>query len=70
MFQFNPDVRFRESIRKYFFHVQKICVCYPSLVQHMNIGSSIYKNKQQNKGHKCNNFIGTDIDPKFYEILH
>jgi len=70
MFQFNPDVRFRESIRKYFFHVQKICVCYPSLVQHMNIGSSIYKNKQQNKGHKCTNFIGTTIDPKFYENLN
>tara|TARA_Y200000002_G_C22667313_1_gene658527 strand:+ start:209 stop:1009 length:801 start_codon:yes stop_codon:yes gene_type:complete len=67
LFNFNPDVRFRESIRKYFFHVTKICVSYPSLVQHMNIGSSIYKNKNKNKGHKCKNFAGEDVDPKFYE---
>lgn len=69
MFNFNPDVRFRESIRKYFFHVTKMCVSNPSLVQHMNIGSSIYKNKQKNNGHRCENFIGEDIDPKFYEEL-
>lgn len=69
LFDFNPDVRFRESIRKYFFHINKMCVSYPSLVQHMNIGSSIYKNKQKNKGHMCKNFIGEDIDPKFYEQL-
>ena len=69
LFDFNPDVRFRESIRKYFFHVTKICVSEPSLVQHMNIGSSIYKNKQKNKGHKCDNFCGEDVDPKFYETL-
>lgn len=67
--EFNPDVRFRESVRKYFFRVNKICVSYPSLVQHMNIGSSIYQNKQRNKGHKTTNFIGEDIDPKFYEQL-
>ena len=70
MFNFNPDVRFRESIRKYFFHVTKMCVSNPSLVQHMNIGSSIYKNKQKNSGHRCENFIGEDIDPKFYEVLN
>jgi len=68
LFKFNPDVRFRESIRKYFFHVQKMCVSYPSLVQHMNIGSSIYQNKETNKGHSCNNFIGEENDPKFYEL--
>ena len=36
--------------------------------------TNVYKLKalieKQNKGHKCNNFIGTDIDPKFYENLH
>ena len=69
MFEFNPDVRFRESIRKHFFHVQNMCVSHPSIVQHMNIGSSIYKNKQKNKGHSCKNFVGEDVDPKFYEIL-
>ena len=69
MFDFNPDVRFRESIRKYFFHINKMCVSNPSLVQHMNIGSSIYKNKKKNKGHRCNNFIGEDVDPKLYEEL-
>ena len=67
--EFNPDVRFRESIRKYFFRINKICVSYPSLVQHMNIGSSIYKNKKKNKGHTTTTFVGEDIDPKFYEQL-
>lgn len=66
---FNPDVRFRESIRKHFFKVDKICVSYPSLVQHMNIGSSIYKNKSKNIGHKTDNFISEEIDPKFYEKM-
>ena len=70
IFDFNPDVRFRESIRKYFFHVTKMCVSYPSLVQHMNIGSSIYQNKQKNKGHRCDNFCGEDVDPKFYEHIN
>jgi len=69
MFNFNPDVRFRESIRKYFFHVTKMCVSEPSLVQHMNIGSSIYQNKNKNKGHSCDNFCGEEVDPKFYETL-
>ena len=45
-----------------------MCVSYPSLVQHMNIGSSIYQNKETNKGHSCNNFIGEENDPKFYEL--
>ncbi len=69
LFNFNPDVRFRESIRKYFFHITKFCVSSESLVQHMNIGSSIYLNKKKNKGHKCNNFVGEDNDPKLYDHL-
>ena len=69
MFNFNPDTRFRDSIKRRYSNIKKICVSYPSLVQHMNIGSSIYKNKQANKGHKCNNFIGEDVDPKFYNII-
>ena len=69
IFNFNPDVRFRESVRKYFFHITKMCVSYPSLVQHMNIGSSIYKNKQKNQGHRCENFVGEDVDPMFYVEL-
>jgi len=69
MFQFHPDVRFRESIRKHFFHVQNMCVSYPSLVQHMNIGSSMYRNKDVHKGHTTDNFIGVENDPKLYEHL-
>ncbi len=69
LFNFNPDARFRDSIRRKNIGLKKICVSHPSLVQHMNVGSSIYKNKNINKGHKCNNFIGIDIDPKFYEKL-
>ena len=69
LFNFNPDARFRDCIRRKFNTLKKICVSFPSLVQHMNIGSSIYNNKNVNKGHKCNNFVGVDVDPKFYENI-
>ena len=65
-FGYNPDTRFRDSVRKNFPTVKKICVCFPSIVEHMNIGSSIYMNKNINKGHKAKFYVGSDKDPEFY----
>lgn len=65
-FEYNPDTRFRDSVRKSFPNANKICVSSPSFVQHMNIGSAIKMKKVVNKGHKCKNFIGEDNDPKIY----
>jgi hypothetical protein len=67
-FSYNPDTRFRDSVRKQFPDIKKICVSEPSIVQHMNIGSAIKEIKSvssTNKGHICNNFIGEDNDPNF-----
>jgi hypothetical protein len=61
-----PDLRFRESIMKFFPNVQYFLVSYPSLVYHLNIGSAIYGHKQVKKGHQCREFIGTSNDPKWY----
>ena len=65
-FAYNPDTRFRDSVRKRFPMAKYICVSYPSLVQHMNIGSAIKEKKQVTKGHRTTNFIGEDKDPQFY----
>ena len=64
--EYNPDTRFRDSIRMKFPYAKKICVSYPSLVQHMNIGSAIKMKKQVNKGHMTRTFIGEDNDPQLY----
>ncbi len=61
-----PDLRFRESIMKFFPNIQFFLVSYPSLVYHLNIGSAIYGHKQVKKGHQCREFIGTSNDPKWY----
>jgi hypothetical protein len=61
-----PDLRFRESIMKFFPNIQNFLVSYPSLVYHLNIGSAIYGHKQIKKGHQCREFIGVDKDPKWY----
>jgi hypothetical protein len=63
-----PDFRFRKSILHYFPGISGIVVSYPSLVQHIGIGSSIYKHKKTT-GHKAKNFIGEDKDPKYYQVL-
>ena len=65
-FEYNPDTRFRDSIKKYFPRAAKICVSFPSLVEHMNIGSAIKKKKVVSIGHKAKYFIGEDIDPQLY----
>jgi hypothetical protein len=65
-FDYNPDTRFRDSIRKQFPEAHKICVSFPSFVEHMNIGSAIKKKLVVNKGHKAKFFIGEDKDPKLY----
>jgi hypothetical protein len=65
-FEYNPDTRFRDSVRRFFPRAHKICVSYPSFVQHMNIGSAIRGKKVVHKGHKTNNFIGEENDPQLY----
>jgi len=65
-FEYNPDTRFRDSVRRNFPFAHKICVSHPSLVQHMNIGSAIKQKKKVNKGHKTLNFIGEMNDPELY----
>ena len=65
-FEYNPDARFRDCIRKFFPTARKICVSYPSLVDHMNIGSAINNTKIVNKGHKASYFIGEDTDPELF----
>jgi hypothetical protein len=65
-FNYNPDARFRDCLRKYFPKINRICVSFPSLVEHMNIGSAINMEKNVKKGHKAKFFIGEDNDPKFY----
>ena len=65
-FNYNPDTRFRDSLRKVFPGAKKICVSYPSLVQHMNIGSAIKQKKVVSIGHKTKNFVGEDNDPELY----
>jgi len=65
-FNYNPDTRFRDCLRRYFPQIQKICVSFPSLVEHMNIGSAIKMEKNVKKGHKARFFIGEDKDPEFY----
>jgi hypothetical protein len=67
-FNYNPDTRFRDSIKKYFPKAKKICVSFPSLVQHMNIGSAIKQKKKVTKGHMTLNFIGEDNDPNYYNL--
>ena len=68
-FNYNPDTRFRDGIKQHFPNAKQICVSYPSLVQHMNIGSAIKQKTVVKQGHKTKTFIGEDNDPKFYEIL-
>ncbi len=65
-FNYNPDARFRDCLRKYFPEIKKICVSFPSLVDHMNIGSAINMQKNVKFGHKAKFFIGEDKDPEFY----
>ena len=64
-FNYNPDTRFRDSLRKTF-NIGKILVSFPSLVEHLNIGSAILQNKFVNKGHKAKIFVGVDKDPELY----
>lgn len=65
-FEYNPDARFRDCIKKYFPNAKIILVSNPSLVQHMNIGSAIKEKIKVNIGHKSNNFIGENNDPELY----
>jgi hypothetical protein len=68
-FNYNPDTRFRDSLRKEFPNAKKICVSFPSFVDHMNIGSAIKMKKDVKIGHKAKYFIGSDKDPMVYNFL-
>jgi hypothetical protein len=68
-FQYNPDTRFRDSVKYSFPNALKICVSYPSFVEHMNIGSAIREKKVDDKGHKALYFIGEENDPLLEEFL-
>ena len=68
-FNYNPDTRFRDSLRKEFPSARKICVSFPSFVEHMNIGSAIRMRINSKGGHKAKFFIGCDKDPMVYNIL-
>ena len=68
-FQYNPDTRFRDSIKLHFPTAKRICVSYPSFVEHMNIGSSIRMKKVENNGHKSKLFIGEDVDPNLTKYI-
>ena len=65
-FEYNPDTRFRDSIRYSFPEARKICVSFPSLVEHMNIGSAIKQKKNVTIGHRAKYFIGEEKDPELY----
>jgi len=68
-FEYNPDTRFRDSVKHRFPLAQKICVSFPSFVEHMNIGSAIRYKKEVKIGHKAKFFIGEDKDPELYKDL-
>jgi hypothetical protein len=68
-FQYNPDTRFRDSIKLYFPMAKRILVSNISYVEHMNIGSSIRWRKVENNGHKAKLFIGEDVDPKLSKYI-
>jgi hypothetical protein len=68
-FNYNPDTRFRDSLKKEFPNARKICVSFPSFVDHMNIGSAIKMKKEVKIGHKAKFFIGSDKDPMVYNIF-
>jgi len=65
-FGYNPDTRFRDSVKRYFPNAARICVSYPSFVEHMNIGSAIKQKKQVRIGHKAKLYIGNDNDPELH----
>jgi len=65
-FGYNPDTRFRDSLKNRFPKASKICVSSISLVQHMNIGSAIKHKTKVSIGHKAHNFVGEDNDPMLY----
>ncbi len=69
-FGYNPDTRFRDGLKQHFPLAKQICVSYPSLVQHMNIGSAIKQKTKVRQGHKTRTFIGEDVDPKFYDNIN
>ena len=69
-FEYNPDTRFRDSLKKEFPNVRKILVSSFSLVEHMNIGSAIKMKKVVNKGHKAIYFIGEENDPELYKNIN
>ena len=68
-FDYNPDTRFRDSVRRSFPSIQTILVSSFSYVEHMNIGSAIQGVKIIKKGgHKAKFFIGEENDPNIIPV--
>ena len=68
-YNYNPDRRFRDCIMKEYPWYKTFFLSFPSLVQHMNIGSTIRKNKNS-RGHEALYFYGEHVDPNYIELIY
>lgn len=68
-YNYNPDRRFRDCIMKEYPWYKIFFLSFPSLVQHMNIGSTIRKNPNS-RGHEALYFYGEHVDPNYKELIY
>ena len=68
-YNYNPDRRFRDCIMKEYPWYKIFFLSFPSLVQHMNIGSTIRKNPNS-RGHEALYFYGEHVDPNYIELIY
>jgi hypothetical protein len=68
-YNYNPDRRFRDCIMNEYPWYKTFFLSFPSLVQHMNIGSTIRKNPNS-RGHEALYFYGEHVDPNYRELIY
>jgi hypothetical protein len=68
-YNYNPDRRFRDCIMKEYPWYKTFFLSFPSLVQHMNIGSTIRKNPNS-RGHEALYFYGEHVDPNYIQLIY
>jgi len=68
-YNYNPDRRFRDCIMKEYPWYKTFFLSFPSLVQHMNIGSTIRKNTNS-RGHEALYFYGEHVDPNYIQLIY
>jgi hypothetical protein len=68
-YNYNPDRRFRDCIMKEYPWYKIFFLSFPSLVQHMNIGSTIRKNVNS-RGHEALYFYGEHVDPNYIGLIY